>query len=58
MHLSTLLAFAALSLFGATSHANAADNSMMQSNEVSNTASQDEYPVVPPAQVSGLGGGI
>ncbi|HAS3148306.1 TPA: hypothetical protein I6Z08_000549 [Vibrio cholerae] len=58
MKLSTLMALTALTLFGATSHARAADSSVTQSNEVSNIASPDEYPVVLPAQVSGLGGDL
>ncbi|EML0119442.1 hypothetical protein V9N51_000032 [Vibrio cholerae] len=55
MQLSTLLAFSALSLFGAVGNATAAETSTTQSNEVS---SPDEYPVVLPAQVSGLGGDL
>ncbi|MBC5850901.1 MULTISPECIES: hypothetical protein [Vibrio] len=55
MHLSTLLAFAALSLFGAVGHATAAETSTTLSNEVS---SPDEYPVITAAEVSGLGGDL
>ncbi len=59
MQLSTLLALTALSLFGATSHANAADSSMTQSHDgdyaESSTDSQEGFPVILPASVSNQG---